>query len=152
MTGRRLRGDAGQVAGIESVPFGLLVLVVGILLIAHTWAVVDAKFVATAAAREATRAYVESTEPDDAMRAARRAVADAVERSGRGFVTVDLRQATAGFGRCRPSRFETSVRIPMIGVPWRSDRPSVVVRAGQQEVVDPYRDGLAGLADCREGS
>jgi hypothetical protein len=152
MTGRRLRGDAGQVAGIESVPFGLLVLVVGILLIAHTWAVVDAKFVATAAAREATRAYVESSERDDAMGAARRAAAEAVERAGRSAATVDLRQAAAGFGRCIHSRFELSVRVPMVGVPWRSNRPSVVVRAGQQEVVDPYRDGLAGLAECREGS
>ena len=152
MTGRRLQGDAGQVAGIEAVPFGLVVLVVGILLIAHTWAVVDAKFVATAAAREATRAYVESAERDDAMGAARRAAAEAVERSGRSAATIELRQATAGFGRCSPSRFELSVRVPMVGVPWRSDRPSVVVRAGQQEVVDPYRDGLAGLADCREGS
>jgi hypothetical protein len=140
------------VAGIESVPFGLLVLVVGILLIAHTWAVVDAKFVATAAAREATRAYVESSGRDDAMGAARRAAADAVERSGRSAGSLDLRQAAAGFGRCIHSRFELSVRVPMVGVPWRSKRPSVVVRAGQQEVVDPYRDGLAGLAECREGS
>lgn len=151
MIGRRFRGDAGQVAGIESVPFGLLVLIVGILLIAHTWAVVDAKFVATAASREATRAYVESSGPDDAMGAARRAAASAVDRSGRTAATVDLRQATAGFGRCIHSRLEIRVRVPMIGVPWRSDRPAIAVRAGQQEVVDPYRDGLAGVADCRGG-
>ena len=110
MTGR-LRGDAGQVAGIESIPFGLLVLIVGILLVAHTWAVVDAKFVATAAAREATRAYVESTEPD-AAEAARRAAADAVDRSGRTPASLDLRQATAGFGRCVRSRFEVAPERP----------------------------------------
>jgi len=150
MTGR-LRGDAGQVAGIESVPFGLLVLIVGILLVAHTWAVVDAKFVATAAVREATRAYVESTEPA-AAGAARRAAADAVDRSGRTPASMDLRQAAAGFGRCVRSQFEVRLRVPMIGLPWRSDRPAVAVRAGQQEVVDPYRDGLSGPANCRVGS
>ena len=149
MTGR-LRGDAGQVAGIESVPFGLLVLIVGILLVAHTWAVVDAKFVATAAAREATRAYVESTEPD-AAEAARRAAADAVDRSGRTPASLDLHQAAAGFGRCVRSRFEARLSVPMVGLPWRSDRPAVAVRAGQQEVIDPYRDGLAGPANCRVG-
>ncbi len=76
VTAGRLRGDAGQVAGIEAVPFGLLVLTVGVLLVAHTWAVVDAKFVTTAAAREAARAYVEAPLPGlaeaSAMEAARR--------------------------------------------------------------------------------
>jgi hypothetical protein len=149
---RRLRGDDGQVAGIESVPFGLLVLVVGILLVAHTWAVVDAKFVATTAAREATRAYVESDDADAAQQDARRAAADAVRRSGRSPTDLDLEQTTSGFGRCVRSRFEARFRIPTLGMPWRSDRPSVTVRAGHQEVVDPYRDGLAGSADCRVGS
>ena len=34
--------DRGQVGGIEALPFGLLVFVVGALLVANTWAVVDA--------------------------------------------------------------------------------------------------------------
>ena len=41
-------------------PFGVLIFVVGSLLIANAWAVVDAKLATTAAAREAARAYVES--------------------------------------------------------------------------------------------
>ena len=99
----RLRGDVGQVAGIESIPFGLLVLIVGILLVAHTWAVVDAKFVATAAAREATRAYVESTEPD-AAEAARRAAAEAVDRSGRTPWTSARRPPASGGASAAGSR------------------------------------------------
>lgn len=149
---RRLRGDAGQVAGIEAVPFGLLVLVVGILLVAHTWAVVDAKFVAASAAREATRAYVESADAVAAIGAARRGAEEAVRRAGRPSVALDLGRATAGFGRCARTRFDVRLPVPTVGLPWRSDRPSVVVRAGHQEVVDPYRDGLAGSADCRTGS
>ena len=63
---KRLRGDAGQVGGIEAVPFGLLVLLVGILVLAHTWAVVDAKFVTAGTAREATRAFVEAADEVEA--------------------------------------------------------------------------------------
>ena len=83
--------------------------------------------------------------------AARRAATDAVDRSGRTPASMDLRQATAGFGRCVRSRFEVRLSVPMVGLPWRSDRPAVAVRAGHQEVVDPYRDGLSGPANCRVG-
>ena len=34
------RTDAGQVGGIEALPFGLLVFVIGALLVANCWAVV----------------------------------------------------------------------------------------------------------------
>ena len=44
MRARRCAGDAGQVGGIEALPFGLLIFVVGTLLIANAWAVIDAKF------------------------------------------------------------------------------------------------------------
>ena len=37
MTPGRAHGDAGQVGGIEALPFGLLIFVVGTLLIALTW-------------------------------------------------------------------------------------------------------------------
>ena len=66
----RPRGDAGQIGGVEAVPFGLLVLIVGILVAAHTWAVVDAKFLTGAAAREATRAYVEAPNAAQGLAAA----------------------------------------------------------------------------------
>jgi hypothetical protein len=149
---RRLRGDAGQVAGIESIPFGLLVLVVGILLVAHTWAVVDAKFVATTAAREATRAYVEAADADVAVGSARRAAAEVARRSGRATTALDLDRGALAFGRCVRTRFDAGLRIPALGMPWRTDRPSVLVRGGHEAVVDPYRDGLPGSADCRTGS
>ena len=84
--------------------------------------------------------------------AARQAATDAVDRSGRTPASMDLRQAADGFGRCVRSRFEVRLRVPTIGLPWRSDRPAIAVRAGHQEVVDPYRDGLAGPANCRAGS
>ena len=74
----------GQVGGIEVLPFGLLTFVVGTLLVANAWGVVDAKLAVTSAAREAVRAYVEA--PDQASTAL--AVADAAAR-----------EAVAGHGR-----------------------------------------------------
>jgi hypothetical protein len=151
VTARRLRGDAGQVAGIEAIPFGLLVLTVGVLLVAHTWAVVDAKFVTTAAAREAARAYVEAPLPGVAEASAMEAAGAVVERSGRDPGTLHLDRLSRGFGRCVPTRFEAVLEVPTVATPWRGDRPAHSVRADHSEVVDPYRNGLPGLATCAVG-
>jgi hypothetical protein len=134
-----LRGEAGQIGGVEAVPFGLLVLVVGILVVAHTWAVVDAKFVTGAAAREATRAYVEAPTAAEGLADARRAA---------GAVDGLVRRSGGDLRRCAPARFEAELEVPAFGVPWRADRPQVTVRSAHEELVDPYRDGLGGAADC----
>jgi hypothetical protein len=151
MTSRRLRGDGGQVAGIEAIPFGLLVLTVGILVVAHTWAVVDAKFVATTAAREATRAFVEAPSVAVAGPAATTAAGAAVEQSGRDPGTLRLTRSATAFGRCAPTRYEAVLEVPAVAVPWRGDRAARSVRADHTEVVDPYRNGLPGLATCTVG-
>ncbi len=81
-TGGRCRGDAGQVGGIEALPFGLLIFVVGTLLIANAWAVVDAKFATDAAARQAVRTFVEADDPASARSEARAAGLAAVQAHG----------------------------------------------------------------------
>ena len=68
-TAPRLTGDAGQVGGIEVLPFGVLIFVVGTLLITNAWGVVDAEVAADAAAHQAVRTYVEA--PDGTTAAAR---------------------------------------------------------------------------------
>lgn len=148
MTPRRFRGDAGQVAGVEAVPFGLLVLTVGVLVVAHTWAVVDAKFLTTTAAREATRAYVEAPSAAEGEAQAQRAARAVTRRSGRPPVALRLSRTTTGFGRCVPTRFEAALEVPTVVLPWRPDRTGLPVRSGHDEVVDPYRDGLPGVAAC----
>ena len=148
MTPRRGRGDAGQVGGTEAVPFGLLVLVVGVLVLAHTWAVVDAKFVTAGAAREATRAYVEASTSAEGEANARQAAASSAAAVGRSLDGLDLTAGSGGFGRCAPAGFVARLTVPAFGLPWRPDRPAVTVRSAHQELVDPYRDGLPGLADC----
>src|SRR5262249_20666878 len=77
------RGQAGQVGGIEAVAFGVLIFVIGILVVANGWAVVDAKLATAAAAREATRAYVEAPSAEAADRVAAGAATDALRGYGR---------------------------------------------------------------------
>ena len=146
---RRLRGQSGQVGGIEAVPFGLLVLVVGVLVLAHTWAVVDAKFVTAASAREATRAYVEAPTAARAQDDAQQSAAAAAAATGRSLDGLD-HEPGGRFGRCTPARFVAALSVPAFGLPWRPDRPTATVRSSHQELVDPYRDGLPGLADCED--
>ena len=148
MTPGRLRGDSGQVGGIEAVPFGLLVLVVGVLVLAHTWAVVDAKFVTAASARAATRTYVEAPDRARGQLDANRSAIAAAAAAGRSLDALEHGLAGSTFGRCAPARFVARMSVPAFGLPWRPDRPHVTVRSSHQELVDPYRDGLPGLADC----
>ena len=64
-------------------PFGLLTFVVGTLLVANAWGVVDAKLAVTSAAREAVRAYVEAPTPATRPRRADDAAAEAIAGHGR---------------------------------------------------------------------
>src|SRR5690606_27037415 len=92
----RLDDDAGQVAGIEVLPFGFLLFVVGVLLLANAWAVVDAKMSVTSAAREAARSFVESDDAESGAAAARVAAADALDGQRGSSSEADLRIALDG--------------------------------------------------------
>jgi hypothetical protein len=146
---RRGRGDAGQVGGIEALPFGLLIFVVGSLLIANAWAVVDAKFATDAAARQAVRTFVESSDPERALREARAAGLDAVEAHGR-----DRGRAVVGpvgpaiLARCERVTFEAVYEVPALSLPLIGGfgRAPFRVRSTHSELVDPFRSGVPGEA------
>lgn len=148
----RLRGDRGQVGGIEALPFGLLLFVVGTLLIANAWAVVDAKFATDAAARQAARTFVESTDPTTARRAAEAAALAAIAGHGRDPARADV--AAVGdpqLVRCQRATFEVTYDVPALSVPLIGGYGTAPfrVRSTHSELVDPFRSGLAGSAeDC----
>ncbi len=149
--GRRGRGDRGAVGGIEALPFGLLLFVVGGLLVANAWAVIDAKFALTAAAREATRTYVEApdaaTAAADADAAARAAIAGFGRDPRRVHVSVPA--DPAAFTRCARVRIQVAYDVPAVPLPWIGGLGrGITVRAAHTELVDPYRDGVPGTADC----
>lgn len=143
----RLRGDGGQVAGIETVPFALLVLTVGVLLVARSWAVVDAGITASTAAREAAVAYVGASDPVEGGRAARQAAAVVVAGGGRR--PDDLTVAGLDpWRRCQPVTARVTVRVPGLDLPWLGLRVPRQATAAHTRVVDPFRDHLPGTAAC----
>jgi hypothetical protein len=148
--GRLRRDEAGQFAGVETLPFGLLVFIVGVLLVANAWAVVDAKLAVVSAAREATRAYVESPPESDPVARAEAAARSAVEGAGRDPSRLTLTPLDADFRRCAEVRFEARYPIPLLTLPFVGGYGSgftAVARHG--EIVDPYRSGVpSGSRRC----
>jgi Flp pilus assembly protein TadG len=149
--------DSGQ-GGIEALPLALLVFVVGALLIANAWAVIDAKLAASSAAREAARTYVEapgSLTSDEAFRAARLA-AEAAFAAQRGSSRPPQLRLISGDGgareRCTRVIAEATYRVPAVTVPWVGGfGRGFTVRARHSEIVDPFRSGLTGTATCVTG-
>jgi len=144
------RDEAGQVAGIEVIPFGMLVFLVGTLVVANVWAFFDAKATASAAAREATRAYVEAPSAADADAAARSAATAAVVAMGRDPERVTLKvESDGGFARCRRVTSEATYAVPFIRLPWIGGLGNATNAVGRHsEIVDPFRSGVPGEARC----
>lgn len=128
---------------------GVLVFFVGVLIVANAWAVVDAKMAVAAAAREATRAYVESPVGSDPIARAEAAARDAVRGMGRDPAKVSVRAVHATFQRCAEARFEVTYDLPTLTIPLIGGfGRGITVTARHGEVVDPYRSGLDRGAGC----
>jgi hypothetical protein len=142
------RDESGQMAGIEAVPFGLLVFVVGVLLVANAWAVIDAKMAVAGAAREAARAYVEAPPGSDPLVAADQAARDAIRGAGRDPAQLELKPLEGEFARCRRVTFEAVYRVPALTVPWVGGYgEGFTAVARHSEIVDPYRRGVPVAGD-----
>ncbi len=145
----RCRGEGGFVGGAEMLPFGLLVLTAGMLLVVNAWAVVDAHLVASSAAKEAVRTYVETgTDGGTAWAAANEAADDVVSQSGRDPQRFALRPASVqsgGLDRCARVVIEAEYKVPALTIPFVGGfAKGITVSVAASEVVDPYRSGLGG--------
>lgn len=142
----RLSDERGAIAGFEALPFGFLVFVVGSLILFNAWAVVDGKLAAAAAAREAARAYVESSGPGGVAEAgARRAAEEALSGQARDPERLTLTsEGPLVFERCAPATFVATYSVATISLPWVGSFGGGLVdmTAKHREVVDPYRDGV----------
>lgn len=146
---RRARGDAGQVGGFEALPFGVLIFVLGALLVTNAWAVIDAKLAATAAAREAARVYVESADAASAESLGVDAARAELQARGRNSSRATVHIAAGGFLRCQLVTFEVTYAVPTITLPFIGGwGDGIEVTARHGEIVDPYRNGPDGEADC----
>lgn len=143
------RREDGAIGGIEVIPFGFLIFVVGTLIVANAWAVVDAKLAVEQAAREATRAYVEA-DAASASGAADAAGRSAIAGGGRDPSRLRVSGGAPVFERCAVATFTTSYAVPLVSLPfiggWGGDGVTVVGR--HQELVDPYRSGLGRAGGC----
>lgn len=145
-------GQAGQAGGIEAIALGLLVFVVGVLVVANAWAVVDAKMAMSAAAGQAARAFVEARPGTDPLVAAEAAAREAVGGYGRDPDRLVLRLVEGRFARCELVRFEATYRVPAVSVPWLGGTgDGFTVSSRHARIVDPYRDGVPGdgVSPCR---
>jgi hypothetical protein len=148
----RWRDDRGQVGGIEVLPFGVLVFVIGSLVVTSAWAVVDAKLMVDAAAREAVRAYVEAPDEPAAEAAATRAADETVTGYGRRADRLALAMDHEGgqpFARCVRVTVDARYPVPAVRLPWIGGvAGSVTVHARHTERIDPFRSGLTGSGPC----
>lgn len=149
---RRCVGDRGQVAGIEVLPFGLLMFVIGVLIVANAWGVVDANLATTTAAREAVRAYVEAPSASMAHDRAVGAAAEAILGYGRSPFSTRVEVETIGgrgWQRCSLAIVTVHHEVPLLSLPIVGGFGHAFdVVSRQSEVVDPYRDGVEGDARC----
>jgi hypothetical protein len=152
-TRRRARDEAGQMGGVEMLPFGLLVFVIGTLLVANAWAVVDARMATDAAAREATRRYVEAEVPSraeaEAVAAGREALAAFGRDPDKGTVALTrLDSRDGGYARCARATFTATYQVPALTLPWIGGLgDGFTVTSTHSELVDPYRNGVPGSAE-----
>jgi hypothetical protein len=141
-------GEDGQVAGIEALFFGVLVLVLGTLVVANAWGVIDAKLAAAGAAREAVRAFVQTPAGSDPATAARVAAVRAIQSQGRDPARMTV-LVSGDLTRCSRVVAEVRYRVPLIVVPMLGGLGSgFTASAHQSELVDPYRTGLPRTANC----
>lgn len=145
------RDDRGQVAGVEAIPFGILLFVVGALLVANAWAVIDAKMTVTSAAREAARSYVEATDHESGRRRADSAAHDVVAAHGRdpSRAAITGPDAPDAFTRCNPVSFTVSYPVPALTLPFIGGFGRAFdVTSTHTELVDPLRNDVPGEAVC----
>ncbi|MBI2708690.1 MAG: hypothetical protein HYX34_03225 [Actinobacteria bacterium] len=135
------RGVAG---GFEALPFGVLIFVIGSLLVLNGWAVVDGKLTASAAAREAARAYVEAPSAAAGRGAARSAAEEVVRNMRRDPARLRLGLPDdSAFFRCNAVTVDADLRVATIRLPVIGGTGGTYVVHGRQtEIVDPLRSGL----------
>ena len=145
--------EAGMVAGAEALAFGVLVFVFGTLVILNGWAVIDAKFATSAAAREAVRAILQapveasSSELRERAEGAARRAFVAHGRDGESVLVTPSPGALA-LRRCAEVEVVAATSVRSALVPGLRGPEVFVVRSSHVELVDPFRSGLPEGLHC----
>lgn len=145
--------ESGQAAGIESVPFGILVFVGGLILVVNVWAVVDTRAAIDTAARDYLRAYTASGDSVSAADRGRAAAVDSMSARSGAAERLVIHDPTDPFGPCRPATVELEVEVPAIRAPFIGSIGTTTVSTTQTELVQPYGeardpDGVTSATVC----
>jgi hypothetical protein len=143
--------ERGQVGGVEGLFFGVAVFVLGTLVVANAWGVIDAKMAASSAAREATRSFVESSAGSTAgaLAEAEAAAAATITGYGRSADKMRFEAEEAELRRCARVTLRVEYPVPLITIPVLGRYGTgFTARARHSEVVDPFRSGLSDRSSC----
>jgi hypothetical protein len=143
--------EEGQVGGVEGLVFGVLVFVLGTLIVANAWGVVDAKMAAGSAAREATRAFVESEagSASDAFAEAEAVARRTVAGYGRDPAKLTVVAESTSLRRCARVTLRAEYPVPLLSLPFLGSHGHGFTAVGRHsEIVDPYRAGLSDRSAC----
>lgn len=133
---------------MDGLIFGVLIFVLGLLMVANAWGVIDAKLAASTAATEAVRAFVQTAPDGDPAVQARQAATAVMVASGRSSERTSVTIIGSPV-RCSRVVAVVRYRVPIVAVPLLGAFGSgFVVTATHAELVDPYRSGLIGVASC----
>ena len=144
-------GEEGQVGGVEGLFFGIAVFVLGTLVVANAWGVIDAKMAAASAAREATRSFVESSAASTtaALADAEDVAEQTIAGYGRDPARMRLVPVEAQLRRCARVTLRVDYPVPLITIPVLGRYGTgFTASARHSEVVDPFRSGLADRDAC----
>ena len=148
---RRGRGEHGQAAGIETLPFGVLVFIAGTLLVVNAWAVVTNRATADSIAREYLRAYTKETTQPAALDAGRHVVDAIVASSGLPPDRVRVDPPTE-WGACAVATVTVHLAVPDIHAPFLGDLGAHQITVIHRDRIDAYRRVLAPTTTGPDGT
>jgi hypothetical protein len=141
--------EDGFAGGVEGLIFGLLLFVVGTLIVASAWGVVDTKLATGAAVSDAARTYVEANDATAAPAQAQLAADSVLSGFGRNPSRAAVSLVSGSFGRCQRITIRVSYPSPVLDLPFVGPvGHGLDVSSEQSDLVDPYRSGLTGVSVC----
>jgi hypothetical protein len=147
---RHCRGERGQAAGIETLPFGVLVFVAGTLLVVNAWAVVSNRATADSLAREYLRAYTKESSRPDALEAGQQVVDAIVASHDMPADRVHVDPPTA-WGACAVAVVTVRLTVPDIQAPFLGSLGSHRITVVHRDRIDAYRRGVAATTTGQDG-
>lgn len=138
---RSRRSERGQMAGIEAIPFGILVFLAGTLLVSNAWAVVTNRTTAESIAREYLRAYTHAADRPHALIAGARAASLTASAHGLGPDRVGIVEPSV-WTRCAVATVTVTINVPEVRAPFLGGFGTQEVEVTHRDRIDAYRAGI----------